>query len=257
MRRRLFLFILLLLTCRLLPAQGLIRTPDGHYVTSSGGLVILTPPSCGTLTVQDADGNSYHTVLIGTQCWMKENLATTKYNDGTEIPNVSDPGEWTTLTTAGYCWYTNDAASNKSTFGALYNWYAADNNPATKMASNGGKNICPNGWHIPSQAEWMTLFSSVGSVGTAGGKLKQAGVANWSPPNTGADNSFGFTALPGGYRTTTNGAFYQITTNGFWYSSTAIDANTVFYYGMVYNLNSINTFQNYNKFGLSLRCLKN
>ena len=82
---------------------------------------------CPTSTVTDVDGNVYHTVAIGSQCWMKENLATTKYNDGTPIPNVTDNAAWVALATSAYSWYNNDAATNKATYGALYNWFAVDN----------------------------------------------------------------------------------------------------------------------------------
>jgi uncharacterized protein (TIGR02145 family) len=102
-------------------------------------------------TVTDADGNVYHTVQIGNQVWMVENLRTTKYNDNSPITPVSDNAVWGTLTTEAYCWYNNDEATNKNTYGALYNWYVL----------NTGK-LCPTGWHVPSQAEWETLISSLG-----------------------------------------------------------------------------------------------
>ncbi len=89
-------------------------------------------------TVTDIDGNVYNTVTIGTQVWMKENLKTTKYNDGTAIPNITYYGDWKALTTDAFCDYDN-LPSNSTTYGRLYNWHAIDNNAATKMASNGGK----------------------------------------------------------------------------------------------------------------------
>jgi len=76
--------------------------------------------------INDVDGNTYKTILIGTQTWMAENLKTTKYNDGTAISNVTNNTTWTGLTTGAYCWYNNDAATNKATYGALYNWLAVD-----------------------------------------------------------------------------------------------------------------------------------
>ena len=97
------------------------------------------------LSVKDGDGNTYSTVTIGTQIWLGENLKTTKYNDKTEIPLVTDDTEWEGLTTPGYCWYNNNS-SYKNTYGALYNWYAV----------NTGK-LCPSGWHVPSNTEWTAL----------------------------------------------------------------------------------------------------
>jgi uncharacterized protein (TIGR02145 family) len=146
----------------------------------------VTPP------VTDGDGNVYNTVTIGTQIWMKGNLKTMKFNYGTSIPNVTDNTTWAGLTSAAYCWYNNDAATYKTTYGALYNWYAVD------VASNDGKNVCPAGWHIPSDAEWTTLTDYLGGASVAGSKLKETGTTHWLSPNTGATNESGFTALPGG-----------------------------------------------------------
>jgi hypothetical protein len=102
--------------------------------------------STQALLISDIDGNIYKTVQIGSQLWMAENLKNTKYNDGTGIPNIIENTAWTNLTTPGYCLY-NNAATYKDTYGALYNWYAVD------VASNGGKNICPIGWHVPNDGE--------------------------------------------------------------------------------------------------------
>jgi len=142
--------------------------------------------------VTDIDGNVYHIVTIGTQVWMVENLKTTKFRDGSSIPNVTDAEEWVghgELHSGAYCNYDNTAA-NSNTYGSLYNWYAVVDE----------RNICPTGWHIPSEAEWATLIAYLGGQDVAGGKMKEAGTAHWSTPNTGASNSSGFTALPGGSR---------------------------------------------------------
>jgi uncharacterized protein (TIGR02145 family) len=137
--------------------------------------------------VSDIDGNDYKTIQIGIQEWMAENLKTTKYNDGNSIPNVTDFIEWSDLITGVYCWYKNDASAYKATYGALYNWFTVST----------GK-LCPAGWHVPSDAEWTTLYGYLGGAGVAGGKLKETGTTHWISPNTGATNSSGFTALPGG-----------------------------------------------------------
>ena len=121
------------------------------------------------LMATDADGNVYHTVTIGTQTWTVENLKTSKYNDGTKIPLVTDGTTWGNLTTPGYCWHNNDAATNKATYGALYNWYAV----------NTGK-LAPSGWHVPTDAEWTTLENYLIAHGynydstTTGNKIAKA-----------------------------------------------------------------------------------
>ena len=134
--------------------------------------------------VKDIDGNIYHTVTIGNQVWMVENLKTTRYNDGTAIPNVTDSSVWSKLSTPAYCWYNNDASSYKATYGALYNWYAVN-----------VQKLCPKGWHVASNAEFYALNSFLDGEC---GKLKEAGTIHWYSPNKGATNETGFTALPGG-----------------------------------------------------------
>jgi uncharacterized protein (TIGR02145 family) len=154
-----------------------------------------------TSAITDIDVNSYITVKIGTQWWIAENLKTTKYNDGTAIPLVTDGAAWSNLNTDAYCWYNNDV-SNKTPYGALYNWYAV----------NTGK-LCPKGWHVPSDTEWTTLTTFLGGEEIAGGKLKEIGTTHWSEPNGGATNESGFTALPGGLRDY-GGSFYNIGLEG-------------------------------------------
>jgi uncharacterized protein (TIGR02145 family) len=140
--------------------------------------------------ITDKDDNTYTAVTIGTQVWIIENLKTTKYNDGTTIPNITDNEVWANLTTPGYCWYDNDASTFKAIYGALYNWYAV----------NTGK-LCPLGWHIPTRDDYTTLMLFLDTDGTwdnndAGGKLKETGTIHWLSPNIGATNESGFTALP-------------------------------------------------------------
>jgi uncharacterized protein (TIGR02145 family) len=149
----------------------------------------------GNKIVKDVDGNIYHTVTIGTQVWMAEDLKTTRYNDGTAIPYVAGDLEWKNLRSAAYCWYNNDV-SNKTVYGALYNWYT----------TNTGK-LCPLGWHVASNSDWETLINYCGGWEVAGGKLKESGTVHWEAPNIGATNEFGFIALPGGGRRPEDGKF--------------------------------------------------
>jgi uncharacterized protein (TIGR02145 family) len=210
-------------------------------------------------TVTDIDGNVYNTVTIGTQIWLKENLKTTKYDDNTLIPLVTESSAWDDLTTLAYCWYDNDI-DNKSTYGALYNWYAVS------RSTNGDKNICPSGWHVPTDDEWKQLeitlgmsqndANNTGNRGTIeGGKLKEAGTTHWSDPNTGGTDESGFSALPGGYRHSL-GNFYVMGSNGSWWSSTEVEECCAWGRDLAYNGSSIERYD-YNKTaGFSVRCLK-
>jgi uncharacterized protein (TIGR02145 family) len=173
-------------------------------------------------TVTDMDGNVYHTVTIGTQVWMVENLKTTRYNDSTTIPLVTDDAAWSSLVTDGFCWY-NDSITYKEPYGALYNWWAV----------NTGK-LAPRDWHIPTDAEWNIVTKYLGGDSLAGGKMKEAGTTYWHNPNTGADNSSGFSALPGGDRCykSAHGVFKDIGEAGYWWSSSEYDALWARYRGL-------------------------
>jgi uncharacterized protein (TIGR02145 family) len=165
--------------------------------------------------MSDLDNNIYKTVKIGTQIWMAENLKTTKYKDGiTGIPYVTDPDIWKNLTGPAYCWYNNEA-TYKPLYGAMYNWFTV---------STG--NLCPNGWRVPTDAEWTTLTTLLGGESVAGGKLKETGTTHWTTPNTGATNDYGFTALPGGYRYWFDGSFANIGLLSYWWSSTVYEFDT-------------------------------
>ena len=199
-------------------------------------------PTSGT--VKDVDGNVYHTVTIGTQVWMVENLKTTKYNDGTTIPLVTDSTAWPNLTTPGYCWYNNDEAAYKTTYGALYNWYTV----------NTGK-LCPSGWHVPTDAEWTTLTTYLGGESVAGGKLKETGTTHWQSPNEGATNERGFNALPAGSRDY-SGTFGYVGTNGYWWSSSEYTASNAWYRSLYYYNISVLRFYTNKHYGFSVRCLR-
>lgn len=201
---------------------------------------IVFNPDLSYDQVADIEGNIYKTIQIGSQLWMAENLHTGKYNDGTEIPQISYTSSWSGLETGALCWYDNVTL----TYGALYNWYAV----------NSGK-LCPAGWHVPSDEEWTTLTSFIGGIETAGNKLKEAGALHWTSPNSGATNSTGFTALPGGYRYY-NSAYNAAKRYGYWWTST--ESSTVnalmrdLYYGYAY-IDKINSDK---RTGASVRCVK-
>jgi uncharacterized protein (TIGR02145 family) len=183
-------------------------------------------------------------VTIGTQIWMKENLKTTKYNDETNISNITDNTAWSNLTSPAYCYYDNDAATQKNIYGALYNWYAV----------NTGK-LCPTGWHVPSDVEWTTLTTYLGGESVAGGKLKETGTILWVSPNTGATNESGFTALPGGCRNDLGGCTYN-GQYGYWWSSSEYDSFKGKWRLMGYDHADIIPHNNTKNYGFSIRCLR-
>jgi len=215
-------------------------------------------------TVKDIDGNVYHTVTIGTQVWMVENLKTTKYLDGSPIPIVTDNTYWGNLTTGAYCNYDNDVA-NGAKYGKLYNWYAATNS----------KNLAPTGWHIPTNEEWITMENYLIANGynydgtTTNNKLAKALAAktDWAISNEiGApgndltkNNLSGFTAFPGGARSNKIGTFEDIGVWGYWWSST--EGNTDGAWDLDLGFNQNNVFGGdglyFKSWGFSVRCIKN
>ena len=213
--------------------------------TGYGSAVSFTTQQGSGNTVTDIDGNVYNTIVIGSQTWMVENLKTTKYRDGTAITNVTDNTAWSNLTAGAYCNYDN-LATNVSTYGRLYNWYAVSDS----------RNIAPTGWHIPTDAEWTTLTTSLGGESVASGKMKETGTTHWNSPNTGATNSCGFTGLPGGNRNQA-GVFNYIKYFGSLWSATENDATTAWYRGLAYNNAAVGRISISKKCGFSVRCIKN
>jgi uncharacterized protein (TIGR02145 family) len=166
------------------------------------------------------DGYDYATVEIGTQCWFSENLRSEHYLNGDLIPSGLSDFQWSN-TSAGAQAYHSNSASNLATYGRLYNWYAVDD----------ARGLCPSGWHVPSDDEWKTMEMHLGmsasdanstswrSSGSVGGKLKEAGTAHWNSPNTGANNSSGFTGLGHGLRSSSGGFSNLLSYGAFWSSS--------------------------------------
>jgi len=150
---------------------------------------ILTP-GCwdGEPVCEDIDGNVYETIQIGDQLWMAENLKTTHYNNGDEIPYPSNE-DFGSFDEGQYGVYDNDP-SNADVYGNLYNFAAVDDD----------RGLCMEGWHVPSDGEWTVLTDYLGGSSVAGGKMKEEGLDHWNSPNTGATNESGFTGLPAGYR---------------------------------------------------------
>ena len=244
------LILALALTSTLFACKKETTTPNksGNNTVDTTKTSNQNPTSGYGPNITDSEGNSYKTVKIGTQTWMAENLKTSKYSDGTIIPNVKESLEWAKLTTGAWSYYNNDAANNAK-YGKLYNWYAVS------KTTNGNKNVCPTGWHVPTDAEWKVLTDYLGGDSIAGGKLKEVGTTNWNSPNTGATNTSLFTGLPGGFRKS-NGYYGDVGGNGSWWSSTVYNTDAAwfrFLYGSDDNAYSSNDDKDN---GLSVRCLR-
>lgn len=159
---------------------------NAHGIAYGNTIKVTTLPLPG-LTATDADGNTYHSVVIGTQTWMLENLKVRHYNNGDSIPFVTHPVIWSSPYPR-ICVYDNDM-NYMNEYGLLYNWYVV----------NDPRGIAPSGWRIPTKEDWQTLTDYLGGEFCAG-KLKEAGIVHWIYGNTGATNESGFTALPCGIR---------------------------------------------------------
>ena len=209
-------------------------------------------------TVTDYDGNEYPTITIGTQTWMAEDLKVTHYPNGDPIPNVTDNTVWANLsnnnTDDAYCFYNND---NTTDYGALYTYAAAIGDDWTKDNTD-GQGVCPDGWHLPTDAEWTTLTNYLGGESVAGGKMKEIGTTHWNSPNTGATNSSGFSALPGGNRYDAgDGSFNSLMNNGYWWSATEYNSIMVYYRLMDSHNTEVSHYGSNKSNGMSVRCIKN
>ena len=201
-----------------------------------------TCPGIPTVTYE---GKTYSTVLIASQCWLRENL-----NVGIKIPgtqNQSDNG-----IKEKYCY--NDIDENCNTYGGLYHWDELMQYEATA----GSQGLCPPGWHLPSMEEWDLLKNNLGGSNVAGGKMKETGTAHWLAPNTGATNESGFTGLPGGQRYIIFGnTFWAITETAYFWTSTKYDPpGWPFLFTLNYQSASLNVDSQTKNWGLSARCLK-
>jgi uncharacterized protein (TIGR02145 family) len=219
---------------------------------------------CGT-TISDIDGNSYNTVLIGTQCWTKENLRVRRYNNGTAIQFDAAGGSggfsstWQNSTIGAHAIYAHDSVStpsNLTKYGYLYNWFAAKGIYTTgTILSNDTLNICPSGWHVPTDAEWTTLTDELGGESVAGGMMKSRGTSYWNSPNTGATNEIGFSALPGGFRDS-NGSFSDIRNNASYWSASELNSTNALNRNLNYFNSNVNRTNNAKSVGYSVRCIK-
>lgn len=194
--------------------------------------------------VTDFDGNEYHTVTIGSQVWLVENLKVTHYRNGDPIEMVSEDAAWERLTSGAYCNY-NHSEANAGIYGRLYNWFAV----------NDDRIIAMEGWHVASDDEWNTLSAYLGGNSGAGNKLKEAGTLHWREPNADATNETGFSALPGGHRNY-GGGFDYLNWGGGWWCSTDENGNDAVIRYMDYGAPDTWRYLEDKRYGRSVRCLK-
>ena len=205
--------------------------------------IIVTAAS----NIKDIDGNEYKTIMIGKQQWMAENLKVTRYNEGTKIQNIVSNSEWSVITSGAFCSYQNNT-SNDLKNGKLYNWYAVD------MIKNNNKNICPNGWHVPSDGEWTILTDYLGGSNSAGEKMKELGINNWMLTNN--SRNYLFSALPSGMRLN-DGYFNELNCSANWWSTTENFSNGAWQITINNNSEKVIRTNSNKNFGLSVRCVKN
>lgn len=266
MKKNFLLLLILVFTGLLAQAQDTLYIYKGGAVVTKRAItqidsISFTAPSPSAGTVQDIDGNYYHTVTIGTQTWMVENLKTTKFRNGESIPNISDNTAWSALTTAAMCDYDNNP-NNGAVFGHLYNWYAV----------NDQRNIAPAGWHIPSTDEWATFENYLISNGFnydgsfSGNKFAKAiastnywtlssgpGAPGNSPAN---NNSTQFSSMPGGMRYGNSGVYGNSGTGSYMWTSVLVTDAEANYRAIFYGYNFFNSFQSSMKHGFAVRCIK-
>lgn len=198
--------------------------------------------SYGTLT--DIDDNIYKTITIGTQTWMAENLRTTRYRNGDPIPQIKQDEAWAGLIAGGFCNFNNtENVDTIATFGRLYNWLTIDDS----------RGVAPQGWHVPTDEEWVTLINFLGGDSLAGGTMKEKEQPHWVIPDPYATNESGFTAMPAGMRDNSSGAFAFACT--FW-SSTAADFCSVWCRYLYVGQNGCYRYNPSKTYGFSIRCIK-
>src|SRR5690554_1871565 len=246
---------------------------DTMYIMKSGAIagqynintevdsVIFYKPTIEETTsgtfIDSRDGNEYNWVQIGDQVWMAENLA--------YLPSVNMVADGSENAAGSYYYvYGYDgtnvadakATDNYATYGVLYNWTAAMDGEASSTTNPSGiQGVCPAGWHLPSLAEWTELTDYLGGTSVAGGKLKETGTTHWASPNRGATNETGFTALPGGYRSS-NGTFVSIGNYGYWWSATQGNAALAWYLSMNDYFSNVSRGGYGKEGGFSVRCVR-
>jgi len=224
-------------------------------------LILIVPCSCDkegpeTVTLKWIDSvngelfdpineQEYNVIKIGNQVWFAENLKATRYANDDIIPDGTNIGELSFDTPADYRFSYDDDPGNAEVYGYLYTWSAVEEN----------RNVCPEGWHVPSELEWTELRDYFGGTSGTGGVLKEQGFDHWNDPNQGATNESGFSALPGGIRIN-DGTFQDLGKFGLWWSSTLSTEYHAWY--QLLSSTSSNTYwwEGIRNYGLSVRCVQ-
>ena len=220
-----------------------IKAENSRWINFYGSDKIFHPiPS-----VIDVNSNIYYSVRIGSQVWMQENLKTTRYSNGDIIGTTTPPGlDISHESTPKYQWPCNNDESYVDTYGRYYTWYAVADL----------RNVCPTGWHVPSNEEWHVLYYFLGGHAVAGGKLKESGTSHWLSPNDGATNESGFTALAAGYRDY-RGQFVPLGHYACWWlSNEGFSAKLAVSWSLECNSELCFDAQDTKAQGLSVRCIK-
>jgi uncharacterized protein (TIGR02145 family) len=223
------------------------QAPEGKYTSGSVSTTF-------SMNVVDIDGNVYHTVSIGDQDWIKENLRVTRYRNGQPIPEVTENEKWVSLTTGAMSWINKDTLKMNPNYGALYNWYAVSD----------PRRICPTGWHVPTDAEWQIMERFLGMTfveadetvkrGTNQGiQLKDS--VGWYKNGNGT-NSSEFSGLPAGLRLANNGQFHNVGADACWWTNTEEDNFNAWMRNMYYHLPSIYRIPDFKSSGFSVRCVR-
>jgi len=206
---------------------------------------VVKAPTQKSGTISDVDGNVYRYLeMCDGKEWMIENLNVSHYRNGDEIPEVQNPEEWANLKTGAWCYYLNDS-SYGAVFGKLYNWYAI----------NDPRGIAPEGWRVSSKEDWKNLSDCLGGENVAAGKLKEIGTSHWMTPNVGAVNTSGFSALPGGGRSS-QGNYTMVDNLGIFWTSTNYDELQAWIRHISYSNTFVVEFYNDKRNGFSVRVLK-
>ncbi len=225
----------------------LYSTPAFVKVSENNPLVfeLFDDLPVDTVSVMDIDLNVYQTVRIGDRWWMAENLRTTHYQNGDEIPDGTGLVDYSEEMEPSYRFAYDDNLENVPVYGRLYTWYAASDR----------RNICPAGWYLPTSAEWDSLMAHLGGRELAGGKLKEAGTEHWDSPNEGATNESGFTALPAGSKLYYDGSSF-LGSDAHWWTSTHSDEHDAWYWFVSSFSSYLMTADPDKRFGFSIRCIK-
>ncbi len=201
--------------------------------------------SCGKDEEPQEPADYYESVTIDNRQWMVKNLDVVTYRNGDPIEMIADSLQWVNTGTGAYCSYNNDSSLTR-TYGLLYNWHAV----------NDSRELAPKGWHIATNSEWQALINHLGGVDEAGGKLKEAGLAHWVAPNAGADNSSGYTALPGGFRSETDGTFTGLGGYVAWWLNESSSSTHAYSASLSTITGKAYTSENTRNFGAYIRCVK-